>query len=440
MPLPVPREGEDRNDFISRCISFEAEHSDMPHVQIVAACHSQWKRETGSKMTEGNMPDVKCALFSKPGEYNSMDSDVEGVRIWKKQILKFGHWIHPEDKNIEFEITPEVAKQVVENFKKGVPEEAPVVLTHTDNPLAKVGAIKEFEVTEDGLSVLMSVEDKEVNGNIESNEKAPGVSVWLDLNYTDKKSGKDVGAVVKHVALVNHPYIEGMEGFQAVLSEAEDGKEFLPLILSEDSLKNGDKKVPLKKEDVIKFLKEKEDIDVVTLLSEQEELKDLQSKIEKGELIPKKEEDPKNKTTLLSEELLKEIKKTLELGEDVKTAEEVIKQLLSKYTEVADLKKNVETLQGQLSEMEADKRIGLLLTEGRAFPNEKDFLKNLYKTNVKLFEQMEKTRKEGKPLIVLSETGVTDEEFKAKEKDEEVTTKRNIEAGQKEGIIEKEKE
>lgn len=45
MPLPTPNNGEEKNDFISRCTS---EISDMgefnDNKQRVAVCYSQWKR------------------------------------------------------------------------------------------------------------------------------------------------------------------------------------------------------------------------------------------------------------------------------------------------------------------------------------------------------------------------------------------------------------
>jgi len=60
----------------------------------------------------------------------------------------------------------------------------------------------------------------------------------------------------------------------------------------------------------------------------------------------------------------------------------------------------------------------------------------MYKSNPELFTQMETVRKEGKPLIELSEKGVLkEEEIKAKEKEEQETLDRNIKEGQREGII-----
>jgi len=44
MPLPKPNKGEDKNTFVSRCVSFvKGEDSSTPNDQAVAMCYTQWK-------------------------------------------------------------------------------------------------------------------------------------------------------------------------------------------------------------------------------------------------------------------------------------------------------------------------------------------------------------------------------------------------------------
>ncbi|MBA7676807.1 hypothetical protein ES703_85052 [subsurface metagenome] len=245
MPVPKPNEGEDSQDFISRCIrTLHHSDPDRPDDVIQAMCYTSLRKERGKKtlLEEGiRMPNIRLAFFDEKKDFEKQDG-----KLWRKPILAFGTWKHPENRDVEFEITPEVADEIIANFKKGVPVEAPVVLTHTDDPKMKVGVIKEFIKTDVGLDAVLSVDDEEMNGNIESSDRAPGVSCWLDLEYRDKKTDEELGAVVKHVALVNHPYIEGLGGYQAVsLSDAEE--KYTPLIMSEKLFREVFNEVEFKK-------------------------------------------------------------------------------------------------------------------------------------------------------------------------------------------------
>ncbi len=49
-PLPKPRKGESKKDFISRCMSNKAMQREFPEQeQRVAVCHTQWRRVHGGK-------------------------------------------------------------------------------------------------------------------------------------------------------------------------------------------------------------------------------------------------------------------------------------------------------------------------------------------------------------------------------------------------------
>lgn len=381
------------------------------------------------------MPHIRLAFFDEKKDFEKQDG-----KLWRKPILAFGIWKHPENRDVEFEITPEVADEIIANFKKGVPVEAPVVLTHTDDPKMKVGVIKEFIKTDVGLDAVLSVDDEEMNSNIESSDRAPGVSCWLDLEYRDKKTDEELGAVVKHVALVNHPYIEGLGGYQAVsLSDADE--KYTPLIMSENK-PSGGMKMPdkLTKEIAIKFLKDEEKVDVTALLTDSEELKTLSDKIDKGELVSKED-----KEKLLSDEMIKKIKEELKLGEgDDKKPDELVKAMLEKFIELSKEQKKVTDTVGGLEEkitgMEADKAVGALLSEGFAFPTEKPVLTKMYKADFKLFEEMAKVRREGKKLVELTEEGIEEiEAEKTEAAQDEKDLKRNIEAAQDEGLVPKPK-
>lgn len=381
--------------------------------------------------------DLRFAFFAEGTDYTSFATDKEGVKYYRKQILRFGTWRHPNKREITFEITPEVVQQVANNFTVGVPVEAPIVLTHTDDPKMKVGGVKYFIPTDVGLDAVFSVVDQGMIKKIDDKETAPGVSCWLDLNYKDKQTDKSVGAVVKHVALVNHPYIEGLGGYEAVtLSEDKAGAEmFVPMTMSEKetNLSNGDENMTTLNE-LIKVLKEEHKVDLVQL---QEDLKILNDQIEKGELV-KKADAP-----VLSEELIKDIKTRLKLGEDV-SVEDAVKALSTSMNESIKLseqeaneknktQKELDEVKLMLTEMKGEKEIDAMIAEGKVLPVEKEALLSAYKTNKEIFDSLMKTRTVS--LVELAEQGLKSDEtpLAEKEKDQKLIDEQ-VRLAEEEGI------
>lgn len=442
MPVPKPNAGESQKDFISRCASALADTDpERPNEQRIAMCYSSYRRAKGTKASEGEeMPDLRFALFNNNKGYKRVDVKLSNIRLWRKQVLRFGRWKHPENKDIEFEITPAVLSQVINNFNAGIPVEAPVVLTHTDDPRMKKGRVKSFVVTKDGLDAIMTVDDAELNESLGSEEKAPGVSCWLDLNYVHKETGEKIGAVVKHVALVNHPYIEGMESFQAVLSEAEEGDQYLPLVYLSEEDKT--KKVTggnqmSKKDELIKSLKEDHNIDVEALLGESKTLAELQGKIEKGEFISA--EDAKK--VMLGDDLVKKIRETLELSGDAEIdVASVITKLLEAgakgKTELTEATKRIDNLEKKIEKGEAEKAVSTLLSEGFLFPKEKEAYEALYESDKTTFTKLVEARKASGKVVELTEDGTNfgDGEVTV---DAQKEIDRQVEAAKKEGLVAK---
>lgn len=68
MPLPKPNPGEERDKFVSRCISF-VKHEDpsTPQDQAIAMCFSQWRRK--NLEDEFNCECLKCGYKVKSEEH-----------------------------------------------------------------------------------------------------------------------------------------------------------------------------------------------------------------------------------------------------------------------------------------------------------------------------------------------------------------------------------
>jgi hypothetical protein len=77
MPLPTPNKGEDKDKFISRCMSNGVMKKEFPEQeQRVAVCHSQWRKkgesvkrdEDGKIIVAENVPLIFGASIHPTGE------------------------------------------------------------------------------------------------------------------------------------------------------------------------------------------------------------------------------------------------------------------------------------------------------------------------------------------------------------------------------------
>lgn len=202
--------------------------------------------------------------------------------------------------------------------------------------------------------------------------------------------------------------------------------------------------MPISKEDALKVLKDEHKIDVTKL---SEDLKALNAKVESGELVTKSD------VASLSEELLKKIAEVLELGEKSKP-QDAVQALFDRYHESinSDNKKNktddkaakalakketelnekITGLQTQLTDMDGEKRVGLLLSENKILPTEKDVFMTAFKENKDLFDKMVKSR--DKSLIELVELGQKDDENKTEKEEDDAEIKRQSDAAVEEGL------
>lgn len=104
--------------------------------------------------------------------------------------------------NEKMEITPELLKQIKENFEKGYPHYKPFLnIDHVVNE--KFGDIVGVEVKEDGLYV--EIELNEEGTKLIKDKKYEYLSAELDMAYVDRKTGDIIGPVLLGAALTNRP-------------------------------------------------------------------------------------------------------------------------------------------------------------------------------------------------------------------------------------------
>lgn len=155
----------------------------------------------------------------------------DGTRRYRKMLVKFGSYVDPRDPTKKMVLDKSWAGQLIENFQKHITH-APVVEGHPKTSAellaATRGDLDGMTVDEKGLYGDFSIKKPETADAIDDG-LAKDVSVSFNPNYQDKATGDFIGPLLRHVGLVNDPYITGMEPFQALADDAN------VIMLSEES-------------------------------------------------------------------------------------------------------------------------------------------------------------------------------------------------------------
>ena len=160
-------------------------------------------------------------------------ADNEGGKYkrFKKQICQFGEYVDPNNTSKRMVLDKLFGKRLKENFDNGKYGVVAVPLGHPRNPSELAawnrGEMVNMELTDEGINAVIEIRDDETAKSIE-NRNIPDVSMGFEDNYLDKKTGKFVGPLLKHVGLVVDPYIKGMRRFVPLADE-------VPAILFSDS-------------------------------------------------------------------------------------------------------------------------------------------------------------------------------------------------------------
>ena len=160
-------------------------------------------------------------------------ADNEGGKYkrFKKQICQFGEYVDPNNTSKRMVLDKLFGKRLKENFDNGKYGVVAVPLGHPRNSSELAawnrGEMVNMELTDDAINAVIEIRDDETAKSIE-NRNIPDVSMGFEDNYLDKKTGKFVGPLLKHVGLVVDPYIKGMRRFVPLADE-------VPAVLFSDS-------------------------------------------------------------------------------------------------------------------------------------------------------------------------------------------------------------
>ena len=313
-----------------------------------------------------------------------------GTTVFRKQLLRFGRWIHPADSSKFFEVDRTMCDKLVQNFNlSNYNDFIPVLMAqdqadpHKVLPTDTVGRIVGLQVDTDGLYSLIEFGMPEVSDKAAKN-LIPGVSAGISLEYKHKETGNNVGPVLKHVVLCNEPYIKNLRGFQQVqLSE-----------LSWDILEFAEVQRTEMKRDQLELIAKKLGVDLTkfaaddALLAEVTRLVDVAT-VNLAEVPNLKTKATAHDTLLAENTTLKSENATLktaapdkalvvELGEKLKVAETTSASLATKVTELELSNKKTA----------ATAKVDGFVTKGQILPAHREQLIELAVSNPTMFDQL----------------------------------------------------
>jgi len=350
--------------------------------------------------TKKNLSEEKI-VYSAMNSGNIELEDKKEFAEFKKELLRVGKWQHDTSRTGVLDVTKEMLRAIIKNFKAKVLDNIFVPLGHptTDDPSKNVGEVAGLELSkdEDKLIATIDVKDETVAKKIKKG-LIRGISASFAENYMKKDTGEKVGPTLFHAALVNEPYVKGMEGF-VPLSEGLEDSLVIPII-NTDSL--------------------------LTLSEITEKIGKIEEKIKLNENDASEEtsEEETSEEETSEETKSPEVSKEAEEGEEDKTEETETEE-----TETEEESEETEAKEG-VELAEAEKMFEVLLKEGKVTPAEKELLLPLLTSDtpieladgkkVDLRKAMKKYLKSRNPVFSLDEYGTTESDKKEEKIPEDV--------------------
>lgn len=315
------------------------------------------------------MEEFKTAFIQSPRTDFVELARTPSGKLYRKQILKFGNFTHPNGGAKPLAIDAALGNQLVANFKNGVVDIVQIPVAddnnkHVEDPFRNIGEVVDLAVEDDGVYATM-----DVRKNADDVGKTLlGVSAMMSMDYQDVRTGERVGPTLLHTAITNRPYITNLKPFEDVIAASADaiGDE-APVILTRDDL-NEEK--DMTKEELIAELREKHGIDVVALTAAQ---------------------DPSEMIAAMTA-VLQGAGAPVPTGEEeAVTIADVAEAVIELSQEKVELSAKVDTLTGQLeaqSKAAIEAEIDGYVTEGRILPKSKDAMVEIALSNREQFDAL----------------------------------------------------
>ena len=381
----------------------------------------------GALLTLKDSASIQLALCCHSTDFSELAEDT-----YRVQALSYGSWVHPNDPEQELVIDEEIVDNIIKNFNDGVLDSVTVPWRHTDHPAENTGRVIAAVKAEDGLDLILNTPEAVDQIN---KELVGGVSLQIDFEYVDKRTGAALGPTMIHCALVSNPYIKGMRKFAKL---GTDALKELGIEVVEQKIAAGDAlAVPLFLQDQRRRTKpgsvtDSESGDDVMTLDELLALLKSEHSIDVTALQEQVQTGTKERTTVIDE--LKKFGENLHIHMDVKATPkdlvasfaEPLKKALDAQIELLELRKAVASkvtltdgqkltdlvvaqiddataLTDRVLNLEAEKAVESLITDKKILPAEKDHYMELRRSNVALFDKMTKDKKQ--VTVALGEQG-----------------------------------
>jgi hypothetical protein len=343
---------------------------------------------------------------------------------FRKEIIKFGQYRHPnplfsDDKDFDWTFAQADADEMIANFQAGLVDSVKFIDAHDETNTRLLGTVVQLEKTDSGVTAVIDVEDEQKAVEIRSKmgdgkSLASGISVGLDNAYRVSdatNSKKRAQNVLRHVASVTIPWINGLEDWQEIgadntkLNFGHENYTGTPLVGKEDKtdMTEEQRKAALK---IIIAASNKTEAEVLKLLADAGI--DLA-----GEPVKKDEIDPTVKAVMDAikglanadddddeedEDKSKDDKSKND--SDVSAALAALKSEMNNknagvakvLTELTGLLQNANSAvadqQKAMAAREADEAVATLIKAGQILPKQKEHYVALFLSNKSLFETM----------------------------------------------------
>lgn len=315
-------------------------------------------------------------------------------KLYRKQILKFGAFAHPNDPKDKLVIDKALGRSLVKNFHDGVCDivQTPIVdggNRHTEDPLRNLGEVIDLSLEEDGIYATIDARKKEYADEL--GKTLIGASAMMSTNYTDTRTGEKVGPTLLHVAITNRPYITNLKDFEEIISASAD-----------TTLENVEVLRETEEEQVADITKEQA---ILALSNEGIDVEKLLAIAEKAEQAP----------AVSADDIVVSLSKVLAdagvtVGADTEEEEISLTDVAEAVIEVAqekvELANTVEELKRESDALKlsrAEDEIERLIGEGKILPAKREVMLKLSISDRDTFEELLPDQ----PLVSLSEEGVT---------------------------------
>ena len=362
----------------------------------------------------------RIIFFDKDGTPVSIELKAEGLAVFRKQILKYGTFRHPDGRrNVTF--NDKVFDEIIRAFNAGAVEHVPVMLgTHDEEATEKIiGRVFKLEKAERGLYALVEIVDELIVSRIRNSLRdGKGVidEVSVSLGPVPTDEGEEYPITLTHLAVVTHAWFRGMDSFEELAASLSSENPTAIDMSKEDQ--------DMDREQIIAALKAA-GVDV-SGMETQEELTAALKKLAESDTDDQPSVEEQVQAALKAagiEGSLDELKASIEEAKKDNTVLAALKAALNPEdptpdeVSIADVAKAVATLQASFNEMKEENaslkasnlaikggsKIDKLIEEGKITPANKDHYMKLFETDEELFDTLTASLQ---PVVPTGQSGV----------------------------------